>query len=141
MSLNKDIKNIHESATKLFGSYSDTHYVDGDDDDTITKKKELSNTKRLWIDCKIKEVVSDTIRGLIELVNGIGNDVVSDAILEGMCTGTHRELQRMFIQENLIPALIKYADTVDDPMYTDGRNEGIKRVLGEIFENYRYMVR
>lgn len=139
MSLSKELAQAHETATKLFGGYSDTNYQDGDSDDVLAAKRVLAEKKREYIDQKTKKLVTETIMELAYVANGQGNDVLSDAMVDGLHL-THREIQRMFIQEHLIPALAKYADA-NDIKFTDGRNEGIKKVVGEMIEPFRYLIR
>jgi hypothetical protein len=139
MSLSKDLAKVHESATKMFGGYSDTHYQEGDSDTVIALKKKVNIKKCDWIDQQTKKLVTETMMALVNVANGQGNDVLADAMVDGLHK-THREIQRMFIQEHLIPALAKYADA-NDIKFTDGRNEGIKKVVGEMIEPFRYLIR
>lgn len=137
MSLSKDIAEVHEKATKIFGGYQETHAMNGDSDSVIEEKKALNAKKLEWIDSRVKSLVTETMSDLIDVANGQGNDVLVDAMLNG-AHKTHREIQRMFFQEHLIPFLAKYADA-NETKFTDPRNEGIKKVIGEMVEPFRYM--
>lgn len=138
--INTTLNQINQTANKIFGGYIETHYVHGDSDEVVSQKKVANAQKVDWINRKTKELVSNAMMGLVNIANGSGNDVLVDALFEGIHR-THREIQRMFIQEHLLPFLLKYAETADDVMYSDGRNEGIKKQLLEMITPFKYLCR
>jgi hypothetical protein len=131
MSLSEDINAIHERATKFIGGYEETHYVNGDSDETLTTKKALNAKKIRYINAHIQTTVADTMMALVDITNGQGNDVLVQGMLDGMHR-SHRYLQSEFIKDFLPEFLKKYGSTADDAMFTDGRNQFAKKLASKM---------
>jgi hypothetical protein len=129
MSLANEINEIHELAVKFFGDYTATHYVNGDDDATVQQKKARCAQKNEWITAKIQEKVTETMTTLVDLTNGLGNDALVPAMVDGIHR-SHRALQHEFIV-NYLPEFLKiYGDSNDEirDRTSDPRNHHAKNM-------------